>query len=1345
VVKAALVLASLAPALVVAEDELPILDDIWNPGSKIQRGDMAGDTEVSTEHSDLDDPSLFGEDYSGDGEGKDECWEYCHPDVRNPDGVECNHCPSPEEPSRWREVADLGIGTVQCSTDLASLSYDLSDLIEVGWVDENWHLEMSFSSDSDLLEPHKSKEYEISTEPESYKNRSLKAEITGLCSSYQYNVCLQLIKDESLKTEPFCQVCMPKGPPPENPSSISVDGGITYMDVHWERVSLKCPDLVYQVLINGSMMESTKEGTDQTRKWVSGIDMQMSRLEPGLHNISVRTLNIDGESPGELSYVTYETFEVTPPTMLDPITTIENGQLQTEIMWEHSMNFKERELTKQWYSVILNNMSSVDTEGEVLDSHELHVEADETSLMVNLSMAEGWNTTFSVVTHLGDVDSAATDPARLFPDYVRPGPPQQVIIQHEVVEGSLRAVVNWQYELPLGEGFDGLKMLVHLKDGEGELLDTKEVDWPATSVELELNPSLPWETNISLQTAVLNSALEEAGERKLFGGEMELLPPKEGSVKVEHRVTQDGGLEAIISWENNMDPVFDHLQTVVEVTDGETGYLTNTKRVDFPANSVVIGLEEVQAWASNFTIYTTVMGGRGEATEEQPLFSDLPLSPPDMVQVETVIEEGILKAVVSWNNTVMDGDLTTKEFNTEVKLLDKEDNILDTITVPYPDTGFSYELKDIPWDVRFILTTLGKEEEGESSFPKALFSDNVDLTVPEDISLQHGVENNVLKATLSWKPVPEAFDRLVTVVKLYDKEEELYDLPKFMPAGESSLVIEHGKPWAVKWGRLYTLTTCVKSATEEIADDCGEETAKQPLFPNHLLQSPKNIRVEHGFDAEVQSAFAVVQWENTIMDEFEGLATLFNSWVPDPDDHNVDLGDSSARRRRQTENSSPLPPGHYRPQLFRYSETSKQIYLIDVDQRTMFSLQAVINDSVMVLGEESDPQPLFDESLVKIGPPSGVEVQQVIENGTLTSTVNWSPSPLNPPTKMTIYPGEEGKEPIRTIDLDPSETETSLDLDASLPADATFTLASSFKPGQWEEGERQRLFLTFPTGETSSQPHVLSGRTSGMLELTPPVITTITVLPSSNSSASMARVEWNHTTEEFSLLHTRVSVWWENGSLYEALDAEGTEIQLEVFGEAVIGARVSLQASVNGMVSKHSPRKLLFSEEEGLSWILMIVALCILLLLYIIFTYFCLRRLCNRRGGMAPEKQKKSDCDAEPGTPGVYSPARWEEKPLMGNGRSKSGLSSDAGSDHTDQSLLSEEPGERLSPGLLLLPGDSMITLNKFNEDDDDGFFLGGFNEDGSFIGDYMDTDPETNRAVMNRLVGFQQLFSKKC
>ena len=126
---------------------------------------------------------------------------------------------------------------------------------------------------------------------------------------------------------------------------------------------------------------------------------------------------------------------------------------------------------------------------------------------------------------------------------------------------------------------------------------------------------------------------------------------------------------------------------------------------------------------------------------------------------------------------------------------------------------------------------------------------------------------------------------------------------------------------------------------KESVDGCGEESPKEALFPNYLLQSPKNIRVEHGYDAgvteitgernkavlspQVESAFAVVQWENTIMDEFEGLATQFNSWVPDFD-IDLDLEESSARRRRrQAENTSPLPPGHYRPQLFRCNQTPK--------------------------------------------------------------------------------------------------------------------------------------------------------------------------------------------------------------------------------------------------------------------------------------------------------------------------------------------------------------------------------------------------------------------------------------
>merc|ERR1719204_519807 len=481
-----------------------------------------------------------------------------------------------------------------------------------------------------------------------------------------------------------------------------------------------------------------------------------------------------------------------------------------------------------------------------------------------------------------------------------------------------------------------------------------------------------------------------------------------------------------------------------------------------------------------------------------------------------------------------------------------------------------------------MLTTMGKEEEVESSQPKALFADNLELEAPKDIRLNHKVENNVMSASLSWDSMHQLFDRLVTVVQLYDNEGELYDLPRYLPAGETSITIEHGKPWAVKWGRRYTLTTCVKSATEDTLGDCGEETPQTALFPDNLLKPPKNIRVEHGFDPEQQSAFAVVHWENAIEDEFEGLATLFKSWVPDLK-YNEDVEDTSVRRKRQTEEmTSPLPPGHYRPQLFRYSETSKHFYLIDVDQRTLFSLQAVINDSVMVQGDASKPQSLFDESLVKIGPPADVEVQQVVENGSLTSTVRWSPSKIKPPSKLVIYPGEEeGAEPIRTINLDPSQAEMSLDLEASLPADAVFTLASSFKPGHWEEGERQRLFFTFSKDEPSGPV--------GEIVLNPPVVTTITVLPSSNSSISIARVEWNHTVEEFSLLRTRVSVWRENGSLYEAFTVEGNEKQLEVLVGEAFGARVSLQASVNEYLSDHSPRRLIFSEEEGLSWILLIV------------------------------------------------------------------------------------------------------------------------------------------------------------
>ena len=55
--------------------------------------------------------------------------------------------------------------------------------------------------------------------------------------------------------------------------------------------------------------------------------------------------------------------------------------------------------------------------------------------------------------------------------------------------------------------------------------------------------------------------------------------------------------------------------------------------------------------------------------------------------------------------------------------------------------------------------------------------------------------------------------------------------------------------------------------------------------------------------------------------------------------------------------------------------------------------------------------------------------------------------------------------------------------------------------------------------------------------------------------------------------------------------------------------------------------------------------------------------------------------------------------------------------------------------------GESMITLDQFNDDDD---FMGNFDEDGSFIGDYIEHDEEQAQAVQNKLLVFQQLYKSK-
>ena len=52
--------------------------------------------------------------------------------------------------------------------------------------------------------------------------------------------------------------------------------------------------------------------------------------------------------------------------------------------------------------------------------------------------------------------------------------------------------------------------------------------------------------------------------------------------------------------------------------------------------------------------------------------------------------------------------------------------------------------------------------------------------------------------------------------------------------------------------------------------------------------------------------------------------------------------------------------------------------------------------------------------------------------------------------------------------------------------------------------------------------------------------------------------------------------------------------------------------------------------------------------------------------------------------------------------------------------------------------GESVTTLNKFNDDDD---FMGNFDEDGSFIGNYDEYNEEQAQAVQNKLLVFQQMY----
>eukprot|EP00091_Calanus_sinicus_P000167 TRINITY_DN10093_c0_g1_i2.p1 TRINITY_DN10093_c0_g1~~TRINITY_DN10093_c0_g1_i2.p1 ORF type:complete len:246 (-),score=58.43 TRINITY_DN10093_c0_g1_i2:21-677(-) len=153
-------------------------------------------------------------------------------------------------------------------------------------------------------------------------------------------------------------------------------------------------------------------------------------------------------------------------------------------------------------------------------------------------------------------------------------------------------------------------------------------------------------------------------------------------------------------------------------------------------------------------------------------------------------------------------------------------------------------------------------------------------------------------------------------------------------------------------------------------------------------------------------------------------------------------------------------------------------------------------------------------------------------------------------------------------------------------------------------------------------------------------------------------------------------------------------------------------------------------KQTQLNRILLIVGLTLLLIIYILATTYCLRMV--KKKGTYKLKQKHE----------TFSPGKFSESdhllPPGAQGVIKPQLLSEDGSCATEQeSLVSETSLSNLVPSTPYL-GESMVTLNKFNDDDD---FMGNFDEDGSFIGNYEEYNEEQAQGVQNKLLVFQQMY----
>ena len=248
---------------------------------------------------------------------------------------------------------------------------------------------------------------------------------------------------------------------------------------------------------------------------------------------------------------------------------------------------------------------------------------------------------------------------------------------------------------------------------------------------------------------------------------------------------------------------------------------------------------------------------------------------------------------------------------------------------------------------------------------------------------------------------------------------------------------------------------------------------------------------------------------------------------------------------------------------------------------------------------------------------------------------------------------------------------------------------------------------------------------------------------SSNQSYSL--VEWSHTLEvgQFSGLETIVTLWSVNNSIIDKTVTTDTVLLFST-DDLPQDTLITLQSSVGQYHSNHTDTRTLFSplalKQSQMNRILLIVGLTILLIIYILATVYCLRMV--KKKGNYKLKEKHDN----------FSPGKFSEGEQLlhpGPGRHKP-LSEDGSCATEQESLMVRYTSQVFSHYSVFFQsdnslnittpylGESMTTLNKFNDDDD---FMGNFDEDGSFIGNYEEYNEEQAQAVQNKLLVFQQMY----